>query len=44
MLSIIFQEHNIVGFYIYDAFLVKYLFWKQQQQQQHVSFSFYCIF
>lgn len=36
ILSIIFQEHNIVGFYIYDAFFVKYLFWKQQQQQ-HVS-------
>lgn len=35
MLSIFSQECNTVGFYIYDAFLVKSLFWKQQQQ--HVS-------
>lgn len=35
MLSIFFQENDIVGFYIYDAFLIKSLF--QKQQQQHVS-------
>lgn len=34
MLSIFFQENDIVGFYIYDAFLIKSLF---QKQQQHVS-------
>lgn len=34
LLIFFFQEYHIVEFYIYGAFLVKSLFWKQQQ---HVS-------